>query len=269
MKPSLAFSTLVLIPALFAGSPAAASVTHNLPEFSARYAITKFGIKLAEADYRLHYTDTGYRMTQQTRLYGMAALFRNDTVSASSIVDKVAGQLRLKKFTYRQTGKEKNRDETLSFHYRQNGDTLNTRIDGVSRSRNVDITTEGPVWDVLSFQIPLMIEARPSKKQYPYMAVLGGELDQYTFKLEGKKNARFAGKQYSLLEVVRRDSKKKRALHIWLAPALNNLPMIIENYRDGELHSRMQLERVQFDQHPALQGNVNIDGENADQDFDE
>ncbi len=31
-----------------------------LPEFSARYAIEKFEIKLAEAHYRLRYTESGY-----------------------------------------------------------------------------------------------------------------------------------------------------------------------------------------------------------------
>ena len=239
------------------------AVNHQLPEFTARYAITKFDIKLASATYSLKYSDTGYVMTQYTSLYGMAALFRDDTVSATSVVDKVDGQLRLKSFNYIQTGKEKDRDEKLNFSYQNSSKGSNdepvTHITGVSRNKAIDIHTRGTVWDVLSFQIPLMLEANKATHQYPYMAVLGGELDEYTFVLSGEKSYEFAGKSYQLLNMVRTDKAKNRALHIWLAPELHNLPVIIENYRDGKLHSRMQLERVQFNRKKPIEETEEID----------
>ncbi len=79
-----------------------------LPEFTAKYAIQKFGIKLAEAEYQLRYTDTGYQFTQKTKLHGVASMFRDDSVNVVSLVDNVNGQLLLKKHTYKQTGKETN-----------------------------------------------------------------------------------------------------------------------------------------------------------------
>ncbi len=255
-------STISLLLFSAASMPVGAdTVIHKLPEFSAEYAITKYDIKLASATYTLRHTDTGYAMAQQTRLYGMAALFRDDTVDALSIVDTNGEQLRLKSFTYTQTGKEKNRNEKLTFSYPLTNGKHMTRIQGVVRSNPVNIKTHDTVWDILSFQIPLMIEASESRKNYPYMAVIAGELDEYTFVLSGSMDYQFAGNHYHLLKMVRTDTKKNRALHIWLAPALHNLPVIVENYRGDKLHSRMHLERVQFDHALPLENREDIDSD--------
>lgn len=244
---ALAYIFLLVTPLTSISVLANTDTHHQLPEFKAKYAITKYDIKLAEAVYVLKYTHSGYEMTQHTSLYGMAALFRDDTVSAKSIVDKAGEQLLLKSFSYRQTGKEKDRDEGLLIKYRKQNNVTTTLITGVSRKKPVSISTQGAVWDILSFQIPLMIEATDTKTRYPYMAVINGELGEYTFILKNKKQYDFAGKTLQLLQMVRSNKEKTRELHIWLAPTLHNLPVIVENYRDGNLHSRMQLESVQFD----------------------
>ena len=55
---------LIIFITLFAHNVFAA---HALPEFNAKYAIKKYGIKLAEAHYLLTYTDKGYKFTQDTK----------------------------------------------------------------------------------------------------------------------------------------------------------------------------------------------------------
>jgi len=234
---------------------------HALPEFSAHYAVEKFGIKLAEAHYQLAHTSTGYKFTQSTKLVGIASLFRDDTVSVESDVDKVGNQLLLQKHRYIQTGEEKNKDEEFSIQWDTSDDKTRGRITGVVRSRDIDLETDGPIWDVLSFQLPLMIEASKDTKEYPYKALLNGEIDTYHFILTSGKKIKFAGKEYELLELVRSDPKKDRQLHIWLAPALHNMPMIVENYRDGKEHSRMQIESVQFENEKPLVEQV-VDNDN-------
>ncbi|RKZ69695.1 MAG: hypothetical protein DRQ44_02680, partial [Gammaproteobacteria bacterium] len=58
-------------------------------------------------------------------------------------------------------------------------------------------------------------------------------------------------KEYQTLHLVRSDPRKNRQLHIWLVPALHNIPVIIEYYRDGKQHTRARLESVQFnDENP-------------------
>ena len=225
---------------------------HALPEFTARYAIQKFGIKLAEAKYQLSYTDKGYKFTQDTELHGMASMFASDTVSATSYVDETGDNLLLRKHIYIQTGREKNRDEDIDILWNTYKNTLKGKITGVVRSKEIELQTDSEIWDMLSFQIPLMIEFDENVKEYPYRALLKGEIDDYKFVLGSSKTINFAGKDYKIIQLIRTDPKKDRQLHLWLAPALNNLPVIIENYRDGKEHSRGELESVSFNKEAAL-----------------
>jgi len=218
----------------------------DLAEFSAQYAVQKSGIKLAEAIYQLSYTDTGYKFSHNSKLHGIAAMLGDDSVSAVSYIDKVDDTLLLKKHSYIQTGREKNTDEDFSIQWNTTSKAVTGKITGMVRSRKINLETDTAVWEPLSFQIPLMIAANENVKDYPYNAILNGEIDTYNFVLTSKKSITFANKEYQVLQMVRTDPHKNRQLHIWLAPELNNMPIIIENYRDGRQHSRMQLESVQF-----------------------
>jgi len=235
--------SILLISSLISSNTFAA---HALPEFSARYAVQKFNIKLAEAHYQLNYTDTGYKFTQDTKLSGIASMFAADTIDASSYVDEDGDNLLLRKHTYIQTGHEKNKDEAFDILWRTPKNTLSGTITGVFRGKKVKLNIDSEVWDVLSFQIPLMIEANANIKEYPYKAILNGEIDTYNFVLTSTKKITFSNKEYTALQMVRTDPTRDRQLHIWLLPELHNIPVIIENYRDGKEHSRMQLESVSF-----------------------
>ncbi len=120
------------------------------------------------------------------------------------------------------------------------------KIEGVVQSKKINLVTETPVWEALSFQIPLMLEANKDIKEYPYNAVLKGEINTYNFVLTEIKNIKFAEKQYQALHMIRTDPVKDRKLSIWLAPELHNLPLLVENFRDGKEHSVMRLESIKF-----------------------
>jgi hypothetical protein len=230
----------------------AAFAMHDLPEFTANYAIQKFGIKVATAEYDLSYTNRGYKFAQHTELYGLASLLGDDTVSAVSYVDEVGDKLLLQKHRYRQTGREKNRDEDIDIQWHVDKAVLQGKISGVVRSKKIDLTTDSEIWEVLSFQIPLMLEAKRDIREYPYKALLTGEIDTYNFVLKDTGETTFAGKEYSTLHLVRQDPNRDRQLQIWLIPELHNIPVVVENYRDGKIHSRMQLEQVQFNNQKPL-----------------
>lgn len=229
---------------------------HALPEFQAKYAIQYFGIKAAEAHYKLSHTDTGYKFTQKTKLSGLASMIANDTVSAVSIVDVIDDKLLLTKHTYIQTGKEKNRNEDLNIHWDTTVTPAIGKITGTARSKKVNLETDTAIWEVLSFQLPLMIEANKNTKNYLYKALLKGEIDTYNFVLTSSKKISFANKEYTALQMVRTDPHKNRQLHIWLLPDLHNIPILIENFRKGKVHSRVELESVQFNNDKTYLGNL-------------
>jgi hypothetical protein len=242
-----------------------------LPEFSANYAIKKYGAKLAKAHYQLEHTESGYKFTQNTKLHGLAKLLGNDTVSAVSYIHQIDDTLLLQKHSYIQTGKEKNKNEEIDISWEDDNPesgkkTLKGEINGTVRSKKINIKTETPVWEALSFQIPLMIEASKDIKEYPYNAIIKGKIDTYNFILTEVKTVYFAKKEYQALHVIRTDPNKDRKLSIWLAPELHNLPLIIENYRNGKEHSRMQLERVTFKNKRPLIGEASFSEEVEDDD---
>jgi hypothetical protein len=238
------------------------SVTaRKIPEFKAVYTISKFGIDIAEATYNLKHTDKGYKFTQHTKLIGLASLIRSDTVSAYSNISQTSDGLLLTHFHYVQTGEEKNRDEDFTIRWQRNNNQLTGEIKGVVRGKPIDLKVKQPVWEALSFQIPLMLEANENKTDYPYYALLTGELDTYFFKLTASKTISFAGKNYRALELVRKDPKKDRELRIWIIPELHNIPAVVENMRDGKQFSLMEIKSVEFDHDKLLS--------NADQDTDD
>jgi len=100
-----------------------------------------------------------------------------------------------------------------------------------------------------------MIEANKDKKEYPYQALLNGEIDTYNFILNTVTSTVYSGKEYQTLQMTRHDPKKNEQLHIWLIPELNNIPVLIENYRDGKAHSSMHLDSVSFGDDQALVNN--------------
>ena len=225
---------------------------HALPEFNAIYAIEKFGIKVAEAHYQLSYTESGYKFTQDTKLHGIASAFGNDTVSAISLIDEVRGNLLLTKHKFTQTGKEKNKNEEFNILWQTYKNTLKGKITGVVRSTEINLKTDSEVWEALSFQIPLMIEANENIKEYPYKALLKGKIDTYNFILTSITKVTYADNDYQTLQMIRSDPHRDRQLHLWLIPKLNNIPVLIETYRKGKIHSRVVLESVQFDDKKPL-----------------
>jgi hypothetical protein len=203
-------------------------------------------MKLAEAQYQLSQTDTGYKFTQHTGLHGIARLIRSDSLSATSLIDQVDDQLLLKRHTYSQTGQENHINEDFTIQWDSSAVPPKGRISGMVRNKKAKLVTDKPVWDVLSFQIPLMLDAKPEKKDYRYSAIIEGKLDTYNFVQKSQKTISFAGKAYLALQMVRTHPTKNRELHVWLAPELQNMPLLIENYRNGKIHVRAQLEKLQF-----------------------
>ena len=80
-------------------------------------------------------------------------------------------------------------------------------------------------------------------------------------RLLSSKKIEFANKEYDTLHLVRTDPRKDRQLHIWLLPELHNIPVLIENYREGKVHSKVVMESVQFNGDKPYLSDQIADGE--------
>ena len=74
-----------------------------------------------------------------------------------------------------------------------------------------------------------------------------GEFKYYLFENLGPETVSANGKEFTAVKIVGRETKRDRAMHVWLVPELHNLPIKIEQWKEGKLRSTVLLERVSFD----------------------
>ena len=73
-----------------------------------------------------------------------------------------------------------------------------------------------------------------------------GEFKHYLFENHGREKIVSNGAEFDTIKVAGRETKRDRAMYVWLAPALNNLPVKIEQWKEGKLKSTVVLESVSF-----------------------
>lgn len=230
------------------------SPAKELPhEFSARYALEMYGTVLARATYTLKHTENGLSMTQSTRPAGLVALLRDDKVDVRSDMVVKNGQLLLVNYDYTHSGDEKDRNVRFKITWQTSPkQELGGRAVGIHEGREVDIDIDQPVWDPLSIQIPIMIDAGKGLPPHEHSMFLKGEFKNYLFENHGKEEINFNGKIYVALKMVGRETKRDRAMYAWIVPELHYIPIKIEQWKNGGLKSTVLLESVTFEEDGEL-----------------
>jgi len=224
------------------------AMTKELPhEFSANYALQMHGTTLARAVYTLEHTENGLSMTQSTRPIGLVALLRDEKIDVRSDLVVENGKLLLVSYDYRHTGDNRDRDVRFKINWQNHEQDIVGIATGVYEGRNIRLETDQPVWDPLSIQVPIMINAAEQSPTHQYGLFMKGELKHYQFENHGIEPVQFNGGQLDALKIAGRESKRNRAMYVWIAPELHNIPIKIEQWKNGELKSTVLLESVTFD----------------------
>ena len=227
-------------------APAAKELPH---EFSANYALEMFGTILARATYTLKHTENGLTMTQSTRPVGLAALLRDDRIDVRSDMVASDGQLLLVNYTYTHTGDEKDRDVRFKINWQaSNNKKLVGKATGVFEGKNVDIDIDKPVWDPLSIQVPIMLDANKNLPPHEHGLFMKGEFKHYLFENHGNENVTFNDAEFTAIKIAGRETKRDRAMYVWMIPDLHYIPAKIEQWKNGKLKSTVILERVSFNE---------------------
>jgi len=233
--------TLILTPTL-------CSSTELPHEFSANYALEMFGTVLARAKYTLKHTENGLSMTQSTRPVGVVALLRDDKIDVRSDMTISNGQVLLVNYDYRHSGDEKDRDISFSIDWQaEHKQKLTGKATGKFEGKEVDIDIDLPVWDPLSIQIPIMLDATKNMPPHEHDLFMKGEFKRYLFENHGREKISLNDKQFIAIKIAGRETKRDRAMYVWLAPEFHYLPVKIEQWKDGKLKSTVLLESATFD----------------------
>jgi hypothetical protein len=73
-----------------------------------------------------------------------------------------------------------------------------------------------------------------------------GEFRHYLFENLGRENVDYKGRQVAAVKLAGRETKRDRALYVWVMPDYHNIPAKIEQWKNGELKSTVLLENVDF-----------------------
>ena len=216
-------------------------------EFTANYALEMFGTVMARAEYKLVHTEKGLYMTQSTRPAGLVALLRDDKIDVRSDMIINDGKILLIRYDYKHTGDDKDRDVNLQIDWRADTEGgLAGKAVGVHEGKPVEIDVDTPVWDPLSIQVPIMLDTEKHLPPHEHGLFMKGEFKHYLFENHGREKIVSNGEAFDAIKVAGRETKRDRAMYVWLAPALNNLPVKIEQWKEGKLKSTVLLESVSF-----------------------
>ena len=224
------------------------ALSHALPpEFSASYTAETYGMTVAQATYKLEHKNGGLAFTQHSVPTGLAALFSDDELSETSYLSLHQNRLLLDEYHYVQKGSKKNRDIHLKIKWSNSDDNkLTGTISGNARGKPVQLETDSPVWDTLSFQIPIMTGDAKKMTPQEYKVLVKGELKTYLFVSHGSEDIDINNKIIKTIKIERKSDNKSKPLFLWIAPSLHNMPVKIEKWKKGKPHITMLLNSLSF-----------------------
>ncbi len=124
---------------------------------------------------------------------------------------------------------------------------LTGKATGIYEGAGVDIDIDNPVWDPLSIQIPIMLDANKNLPPHEHGLFMKGEFKHYLFENHGSEKITFNGYEFTAIKITGRETKRDRAMFVWMVPELNNIPIKIEQWKNGKIKSTVVLESVTFE----------------------
>jgi len=215
------------------------------PDYTATYNVDKFGTTVGHSTISLRQTENEIHYAQNVRLVGFISFFKKDRVAENSWITKNKDGLLFNKYQYLHSNSSKNRNSLFEAIWEKNEDSeLIGRITGNSRGVITALTTDKPIWDTLSFQLALIDDVSSKTDTYNYDVISRGEIKQYAFLIVAEETIEIDDKAYKTVKLERISDDK--ATRIWLAADLHYIPVLIEQFKDGELDSTMTLDSVSF-----------------------
>ncbi len=115
---------------------------------------------------------------------------------------------------------------------------------GSRKKRNWQIDLKPDVMDRHSQMLKLIHDIRSGAKETHYNISDGGRIRMYHYMVEGEEKIEVLGKAETTLRVVRvRDANEERRTTIWLAPAMDYIPVRVEQHEADDETAELVLEK--------------------------
>lgn len=218
-------------------------------EFTADYEVEVYGIVLARATHKVEHTDNGLSMEVYTRPAGLMSLVSDDEVVVRADLVTNNGQLLLVNYEYTHTGDEEDDDVRFNIVWQNNHEQkLIGKGTGIYDGEKINIDFDKPIWDPLSAQALIIVNADKNIAQQEHGLFLKGGLKHYLFENHGKETISFNKTEFTALKTVIKETERDRIIFVWMVPEIKNIPIKYERWKNGKLQSAILLRSVTFEE---------------------
>ncbi len=246
----IALSFLIFLQ-IFLSAPASAEGNGLPQKFEANYKLEVFGITLAHATHSLERTKSCLSMKVSTYPVGWLAFLYDGKVDIHSDIKQDDGQLLLVNHDYTHVdGSEESEASTVRYdiNWLNNSEKKpEVNATGIYKGEKISLNSDKPIWDPLSIQAIMIINADKKTASYEHGLLMKGELKNYLFENQGKETIKLNGTDYSALKTVVKEAEKNRVIYVWMLPEYHNIPVKYEHWKDGELKSTLWLQSATFE----------------------
>ncbi|MDQ1363261.1 MAG: hypothetical protein QG652_1122 [Pseudomonadota bacterium] len=211
----------------------------ELPSWQAHYNIIKYGATIARLDLSLQITHDQAQYRLHTEASGFLSALSDEELTETSQLKQIADKTwQLQSFS-QQRMQDKTRYQ--KFVLATDNSTLHAR--GEYNGKPFSLDLQPPAWDRSSAQLALTCDLLAENKPrpvYDYSVIDNGSLSNYRFEYRGQENIRLADRKFDTLKFERISGHRSTLL--WLAPALNYMPVRMEQHKKGRLHLQMNLD---------------------------
>lgn len=175
-------------------------------------------------------------LESQSRATGLLAFASSGRIAEWSLLEELEdGRLKLLEYHFRQANKpEKEIVAKLDWTKKQ--------VDIERQNKHTQLALEKDTFDRLSSALPIMKALRQQQTKVVLPTIGRSSVSDKVFTVTGKEVVKTRVGKYEPL-IVKRQRSDKRSTITWYAPALDYLPVKIEQYKKGKLVATLLLSK--------------------------
>lgn len=218
---------VLLIPVLAVGAP-------GLTPHKARYDVSISFLK-GTLEAEVTEAEPGFMANSTIEARGMARLVARGVIQESSYFLLDGGGVKPEQYRSIDTLSSEHEIVSLEFDWRER------LVRGVVNDREFNSRLEGRVHDRLSIQYELMLDLLGGGAAEEYRMLDGPELKRLEVRNIGRRTLDVPFGRFDVVGIQHNKKDSSRVTTLWCAKALDYLPVIIEQHRDGKLQVRAVL----------------------------
>jgi hypothetical protein len=209
--------------------------------YRAQYSVITSGTTVAEATYTLARSGQGWEFRAHARPTRIVSWFVSAEIDEYCLLETREAAVRPLKYRFEQKGDDEKDNKIWEAQYDWDGNIVTLSQDKKTRQLPLDT----PVYDPLSVQLALAQCLKTDCREAYYSVLDALELQQRRFERAGEESLPTALGNYQTVKLSYR--RGKRETITWLAPALNYIPVRIQQFRNSDLKSEMRITDVKFE----------------------